>query len=278
MKISLILLLLLKLTWAQVDDCPLTPACCEDDCCGVGASYGVGVGCSSDPSSPGWTSPGQNSPTYAFGCELRACCEADCCVQGTIYDTSINYCVPAGLISGTVQGDRNNDDVGDIDLAGAPIKLLNSTGAVIATTVTNGNGAYVFYNVVPGSYSIMQTNIVTFPFDVSDSDAGDVNMIEATIGSGPGSQLNSTGNDFVDELARLISGVVLEDLDDNNTGDVPIPNVEVALIDANDQVFATTLTDTNGFFEFSAPPGTYTVIQTNLANFTDVSDTDTPAP
>jgi hypothetical protein len=52
---------------------------------------------------------------------------------------------------------------------------------------------------------------------VSDIDGGDVNMISVTVGSG--SPLNSTGNDFVDELGRTVTGVVLEDTD--NDGDDP---------------------------------------------------------
>jgi hypothetical protein len=42
-------------------------------------------------------------------------------------------------------------------------------------------------------------------------------MISVTVGSG--SPLNSTGNDFVDELGRTVTGVVLEDTD--NDGDDP---------------------------------------------------------
>ncbi len=65
-------------------------------------------------------------------------------------------------ISGLVHVDANGDCVfstsaGDKPLAGVTLELLNSSGAVIATTVTDQNGNYSFKSLLPGQYSIRQT-------------------------------------------------------------------------------------------------------------------------
>lgn len=259
---------------SEEEDCPLIPVCCEEDCCGVGTTYENGS-CVVDPASPGWT--GTYSIGYEFGCAIRACCEAACCPPGTVYYVPTALCVPTASVSGTVTGDTNNDNIGDTDLSGVPIKLLDSSGNIFATTTTDSNGNYILTDIPPGNYNVMETNIVSFPFDVSDTDLGDANMIAVTIV--PGSPVDSTNNNFVDELSRVITGVVLEDLDDNNTGDVPIVGVTITLFDESGVIVGTTLTDTTGRFRFEAPPGIYTVQQTNLGDedFADVSDTDTPA-
>ena len=52
---------------------------------------------------------------------------------------------------------------------------------------------------------------------MSDVDGGnDLDSIMVFIGGG--SPLNLTGNDFIDEMGRTIGGTVLEDTDDNNSG------------------------------------------------------------
>lgn len=43
----------------------------------------------------------------------------------------------------------------------------------MATTVTDANGNYVVYDVPFGTYAVTETNIASFPFDVSDNDGGD---------------------------------------------------------------------------------------------------------
>ena len=64
--------------------CPSFPACCEDDCCGRGASWNSTAGrCVPDPTSPGWTGPASNSDSYVPGCQKRVCCEQACCGNGS---------------------------------------------------------------------------------------------------------------------------------------------------------------------------------------------------
>ena len=47
-----------------------------------------------------------------------------------------------GSISGNVSEDNNNDDSGDVDLAGVPIILKDQSGTVVATTTTDSMGNY----------------------------------------------------------------------------------------------------------------------------------------
>ncbi len=174
-------------------------------------------------------------------------------------------------ISGTVTEDTNNDDSGDTNLANVTVELLDNTGAVIATTTTDTNGDYSFADVLPGDYTIRQTNLTDY-LDVKDTDANNDSQISITLTAGQ----NSTGNDFVDEQASSISGTVTEDTDDDNNGDNPLENITVELLDSGNNVIATTTTDANGDYSFDdLPAGDYTVRQTNLSDYVDVKDTDT---
>jgi serine-aspartate repeat-containing protein C/D/E len=44
-------------------------------------------------------------------------------------------------------------DAGETGLAGITVKLLNSTGGVVASTTTDANGNYLFNNLTPGDYA-----------------------------------------------------------------------------------------------------------------------------
>ena len=60
----------------------------------------------------------------------------------------------------------------------------------------------------------------------------------------------SSGNDFVDELGR-ITGTVLVDDDDDGTGDRPLEDVELELLDGEGNVVQTTTTGEDGNYQFS---------------------------
>ncbi len=64
-------------------------------------------------------------------------------------------------ISGFVHVDNDGDcefgtSASDRPIAGATLELLDADGNVLATTVTDENGAYSFKGLVPGSYSVRQ--------------------------------------------------------------------------------------------------------------------------
>ena len=142
---------------------------------------------------------------------------------------------------------------------------------MVQTTTTDANGNYTFNNVPAGNYTVVETNKPGFS-DVGDVDGGDPNVIAVMLPPGT----DSTGNDFVDErLPGVVSGSVLEDLDNDNVGDTPIPGVTVELKDPAGNVVQTTTTDANGNYTFNnVPAGTYTVVETNKPGYTDVGDVD----
>jgi hypothetical protein len=77
---------------------------------------------------------------------------------------------PRFKISGNVQEDIDNDDVGEVDLEGVFISLTDVVGTTLATTLTNADGDYEFDNVVEGTYFVIQKNLnLTFQ-DVKDKD------------------------------------------------------------------------------------------------------------
>ena len=84
-------------------------------------------------------------------------------------------------------------------------------------------------------------------------DGDDLKMIAVTIGGVNG--LNLSGYDFVYELSQTVSGAELEDVDNDNDGDIPTPVVTLSVIDSSGDVVATTLTDTNGEFPMDDPRG-----------------------
>ena len=173
-----------------------------------------------------------------------------------------------GSISGNVGEDLNNNDQADVDISGVTITLYDSNEQEIATRVTDSNGNYVFTDLPVGIYKVVETNLAGY-LDVSDVDGPNDNMINVMLRGGE----NITGRDFVDELARTISGLVLEDVTNNGNGDEPMESVLIELFDSNGDFVANTTTNSDGLFEFTnLPPGTYTVKEHTPEGFVDVSD------
>lgn len=75
-------------------------------------------------------------------------------------------------------------------------------------------------------------------------------------------------------LGSSISGQVLEDVDLNGSGDIPIALSSMTLIDVSGVVVGTTLTDSSGDFSFDAPAGRYNVVVVASPQYVALSDTD----
>lgn len=86
--------------------------------------------------------------------------------------------VPLGTISGRVFLDVNGDNVQDaIDqpIAGVTLSLFNALDQLVAVTTTDSNGDYVFTNVIPGTYRVVQTQPAPFvDLDETSGTAGAV--------------------------------------------------------------------------------------------------------
>ena len=192
--------------------------------------------------------------------------------------------------------DKDADGVQDADetgIAGVTVGLKNSAGTVIATTTTDSTGKY-FFDVAPGSYSVVftpPTGYVVSPKDQGGDDAKD-NDIDSTtfttaIVTVAAGQQNLTLDAGLYQKASLGDKVWLDcDADGIQDANEPgVAGVTVQLKSAAGTVVSTTTTDASGNYLFSnLTPGTYSVTFVKPANYsfttkdasgsTDVSDSD----
>lgn len=187
-------------------------------------------------------------------------------------------------ISGNVFLDQNNDgmkELADSALTGVTVELLNASGAVVTTTVTDASGAYSFTSLPPGTYSVREP---TQPADTANG-----LTVAGAVGNGgtQGSVTNalttpskisnivlppatvSSGNNFAEVASgRQVAGRVFNDGNNDglfNNADTGLAGVTLNLTgtDINGQpITKTTVTDADGHYNFSGlPEGTYTVTE-----------------
>lgn len=93
---------------------------------------------------------------------------------------------PKAVIGNYVWVDSNGDGIQQPNEPGAPGVLVSlideSTGNVVAVTVTDGNGGYLFPNVAPGNYTLSFTNLPTGT-TFTTPNVGDDNFDSDVIGS-----------------------------------------------------------------------------------------------
>ena len=65
-------------------------------------------------------------------------------------------------------------DVGEKGASGATVKLLSAAGAVVATTVTDANGNYLFSDLTPGDYSVQVIAPTGYNFTTKDQGTNDM--------------------------------------------------------------------------------------------------------
>jgi protocatechuate 3,4-dioxygenase beta subunit len=175
-------------------------------------------------------------------------------------------------------------DGGEAGVTGVKVSLLDAAGNVVTTQTTDTAGNYLFTNLKPGTYSVqfdkatLPTGYVFTSKDVgsdaadSDADSATGKTIQTVLDSGESDKSWDAG---IVANPGSISGTVREDLDNNDSGDTPIPGVTVQLKDPAGNVVQTTTTDANGNYTFNnVPAGTYTVVETNQPGYLDVSDID----
>jgi SdrD B-like domain len=180
---------------------------------------------------------------------------------------------------GSIVGSVVSDDGERLVNVTVSLQTVKST-LRIATTLTNDDGIYVFSNIPPRDYIVVESNPPDFPVDISDYDIsqdGDNdkydndttvdNQIRVTII--PGGEVDD-GNMFVDSNKGSISGNVTTD-----TG-IPILGVDISLHSSQGTLLATSVTGNDGKYIFvQIPPGNYTVKESNLPEYvTSISDYD----
>lgn len=161
---------------------------------------------------------------------------------------------PVGTVAGRVFEDRNGngaEDTGEPGIAGVHLRLASATGQVTGTTDASGN--FRFADVVPGAYSLEETDPIGFVSTTPN---------QRTVHLAPG---GSVGVVFGDQPAGTVSGIVFHDLDGNgarDSGEPGIGGVSVRLFDAAGQ--RTTVTSGDGSYQFAfVSPGSYTVEETD---------------
>ena len=183
------------------------------------------------------------------------------------------YCPPptTASVGDRVWEDMNYNgiqDAGEAGVKGVTVKLLNSAGTVVATTVTDTNGNYLFGNVNAGSYKVQVVAPTGYYYTKQDQ-AG---------WNGTDSAVNSTGYSGIFSLAagqsllKLDAGLYRKasigdkvwadwDHDDvQDAGEGVVKNVKVMLQNASGTTIATTYTDVNGNYKFTnLDPGTYRI-------------------
>jgi protocatechuate 3,4-dioxygenase beta subunit len=228
-------------------------------------------------------------------------------------------CDPAPTeIGNRIWNDANGDGVQDPSEAGIAnitVRLSNAAGTVLSTTVTNAKGEYKFISTrVPGllpntnGYRILVNtaqagvsglSLTTLDApaknqdttqDDSDSDAV-LNGADAQITFNTGQAgASSSHYDFGFGVARATIGDrVWNDLNSNglqDAGELGVSGAMVKLLDTNDAVLLSTVTDLNGIYSFiNVAPGSYKVqfVKPSGYNFTardaggDAVDSDADA-
>jgi len=194
-----------------------------------------------------------------------------------------------GSISGSVLIDVNGNGVANVAdtnaISGVTIELLTNN-VVVATTVTDANGGYSFTNLMPGAYTVRETDLSGW-YSTLDVSAPNDNLIPVNLTSGE----SSAGNDFYDTHYAALGDFVWKD--DNgdgvqNAGEPGMTNVTVRLLDSGSNVLFTTVTDLNGAYSFTnllastyliqvVPPVGYILTLPNTSATNDVFDSDMEA-
>ncbi len=158
-------------------------------------------------------------------------------------------------------------DSGETGVAGVTVKLLDADGNFLgATTTTDASGSYAFTNLNAGVYRAEFVKPSTAAFttadaggnDAADSDANSLTGVtgEITLVAGQTDGTIDAGLTFV--LPTTITAVVFYDQNGNGVqepGDVGASGITVQLLNGSGQVIATTTTDANGTYTFTAVPG-----------------------
>jgi hypothetical protein len=194
----------------------------------------------------------------------------------TTIDAALRYTGAQSSIGNFVWNDLNGNGHQDVNEPGVPgvsLQLLNSSNAVIASTVSDSKGFYQFTNLSAGTYKIKMNNLPAgFDLttkdaapanDATDSDADQTTMMTGSI-SLPANTSDQTW-DFGLRSATTgsIGDFVWNDYNNNglqDQGEPGVAGVLVTLNDATGQTISSAVTDANGFYLFvNVAPGSYKV-------------------
>ncbi len=197
-----------------------------------------------------------------------------------------NNTIDAGYLQLTSLGnyvwlDANKNGVQDateVGISGITVSLINASNTIIASTITDAYGKYLFSNLIPGSYAVRFSNCADYQFTQSIN-AGDnqiaTNSDANTSGSNYGAtpfytlvagEYDSTvdaGLVLINTTTQTIGNYVWLDANANGIQDSTedgTAGVTVTLLDSNGNAMATTFTNMFGNYLFKdVTVGTYAV-------------------
>jgi len=181
---------------------------------------------------------------------------------------------PAGQIGDFVWKDINGNGVQDAGEPGIGGLTVTLSGPVIASTVTNGFGAYLFSNLPAGSYTVSVATPANYT--ASPTGAG----TPATDNNGSPANVTLPAYNSVDLTIDFgfvpvapptgqIGDYVWEDEDGDGVQDATETGMSGITVTLSGPVSASTTTDANGAYLFTGlPAGTYTVTVATPAGFT----------
>lgn len=182
-----------------------------------------------------------------------------------------------GWIAGRVIVDTNGnciiDAIGEKPLSGVRIELLDATGSVLQTTFTDSNGNYRFDNLIPGVFSVRESQPAGYfhggQYAGSGGGNDDTQDLISQIVVNPGDGL--VDYLFCEIPPAELSGFVFVDRDADclfDSGEQPIAGTTVTLYDVSGNAIATATTDANGRYHFgNLRLGTYTVREQQPAGY-----------
>ncbi|MEN1678763.1 MAG: SdrD B-like domain-containing protein [Planctomycetota bacterium] len=182
-----------------------------------------------------------------------------------------DFCEHVGAtLSGFVYHDESDDGVFDTaedPIAGVTLTLLNASGAVVGTAVTNGNGYYQFTGLDRGTYTVTERQPFGY-YDGQDTPGttggtAAVNDVLSAIPLEYGQ--HSQQNNFGELLGASIGGRVhASDGPDCDYDDpaILLSGVTIELLNADGDVIETTTTNAAGEYRFfNLRPGEYSIRQ-----------------
>ncbi|VTU00006.1 repeat domain protein : Cna B domain protein OS=Herpetosiphon aurantiacus (strain ATCC 23779 / DSM 785) GN=Haur_1649 PE=4 SV=1: Cna_B: CarboxypepD_reg: DUF11: Cna_B: Cna_B: CarboxypepD_reg: Cna_B: Cna_B [Gemmataceae bacterium] len=175
-------------------------------------------------------------------------------------------------LSGTVFLDADKDgqlDPGESGIPGVRVTLRNAAGTVVGVRTTDASGNYAFPNLVPGVYTVTETQPAGYGNPPSGPFAPNVRRVRIT-------NQFLTDQNFGDTPAGL-SGVVYEDVNNDGRkqgGEAPIAGATVTLFHAvTGALLRTTATAADGTYSFTnLTAGRYRIVETQPGGYADGRD------
>ena len=186
---------------------------------------------------------------------------------GNPVQENINFgYVKKHAISGTVYLDQNRDkakDGGDIAQSGVTVKLVDASGAVVATTTTDADGNYSFTGLNDGTYTVQvdKTGPLASTEQTEDPSGNGDSRSQAITFTRSDPDVTNVNFGYAEDYT--VSGTVYYDKDRSetlNNGEPGFDGVTVNLLNEAGATVATTTTKADGTYSFAKlPAGKYTV-------------------